>query len=52
MHPDKRTLLRVGIDIAMEDETRKAVDSLMGTKPEARFQFIQERAEFAKDLDI
>ncbi|MDF2374259.1 MAG: DNA topoisomerase IV subunit B [Rhizobiaceae bacterium] len=52
MHPDKRTLLRVGIDIAMEDATRKAVDNLMGTKPEARFQFIQERAEFAKDLDI
>jgi hypothetical protein len=24
----------------------------MGNKPEARFRFIQERAEFAKDLDI
>jgi topoisomerase-4 subunit B len=49
-----RTLLRV--DIA-EDEaslTGKVVDQLMGNKPEARFKFIQERAEFAKpdDLDI
>ena len=32
--------------------TTDAVDALMGTKPEARFRFIQERAEFAQDLDI
>ena len=49
-----RTLLRVEI---VEDErnlTTKVVDQLMGNKPEARFRFIQERAEFAKpdDLDI
>jgi len=25
---------------------------LMGSKPEARFRFIQERAAFARDLDI
>ena len=33
---------------------RTAVDELMGTKPEARFRFIQERAEFAATevLDI
>jgi topoisomerase-4 subunit B len=24
----------------------------MGSKPEARFRFIQDRAAFAKDLDI
>jgi topoisomerase-4 subunit B len=24
----------------------------MGSKPEARFRFIQERAAFARDLDI
>jgi topoisomerase-4 subunit B len=24
----------------------------MGTKPEARFRFIQERAEFVEELDI
>jgi len=49
-----RTLLRVEL---VEDErtlTTKVVDQLMGNKPEARFRFIQERAEFAKadELDI
>ena len=49
-----RTLLRVEI---VEDDraaTGKVVEQLMGNKPEARFQFIQERAEFAKpdELDI
>ena len=29
-----------------------AVNALMGSKPEARFRFIQDRAAFAKDLDI
>jgi topoisomerase-4 subunit B len=51
MDPKKRTLLRVDV-IEAEDATRAAVDSLMGTKPEARFRFIQERAEFAGELDI
>jgi len=50
MDPAKRTLLRVAI--AEGKETPAAVDSLMGNKPEARFRFIQERAEFARDLDI
>jgi len=48
-----RTLLRV--EVAEDDKsTGKLVDQLMGNKPEARFQFIQERAEFAKPdaLDI
>jgi topoisomerase IV subunit B len=48
-----RTLLRV--EIAEDDKsTSKLVDQLMGNKPEARFQFIQERAEFARaeELDI
>ena len=48
-----RTLLRVEI---AEDRgaTTKLVDQLMGTKPEARFRFIQERAAFAEPeaLDI
>ena len=52
MDPSKRTLLRVEIDEVTADDTRKTVDSLMGTKAEARFQFIQERAEFVEDLDI
>jgi topoisomerase-4 subunit B len=53
MDPRKRTLLRVDV---LDDEaaTKSAVDALMGTKPEARFRFIQERAEFAatEELDI
>ncbi len=52
MHPQKRTLLRVRIDDAAIEDTRNAVSNLMGTKAEARFQFIQERAEFVEDLDI
>ncbi len=53
MDPKKRTLLRVDV-IDAEKETREAVEALMGTRPEARFRFIQERAEFteADALDI
>ncbi|MDX8513406.1 DNA topoisomerase IV subunit B [Mesorhizobium captivum] len=53
MDPRKRTLLRVDVSEA-EAATKDAVDALMGTKPEARFRFIQERAEFAETdvLDI
>ncbi|MBN9059615.1 MAG: hypothetical protein J0H21_10570, partial [Rhizobiales bacterium] len=50
--PSKRTLLRVGIvdgEIAL---TQDVVEQLMGNKPEERFRFIQERAVFAKELDI
>ena len=32
--------------------SRAAVDALMGTRPELRFRFIQERAEFVQELDI
>ena len=54
MDPKKRTLLRVDVAEADEASTRSSVDTLMGTKPEARFRFIQERAEFAhtEELDI
>ena len=53
MDPRKRTLLRVDVIDAVA-ATKEAVDALMGTKPEARFRFIQERAEFAATevLDI
>ena len=54
MNPETRTLLRVELS---EDERKvvtRAVDQLMGNKPEARFRFIQDRAEFVAgtDLDI
>ena len=52
MDPARRTLLRVEVDEA--ESTQKSIDRLMGTKAEARFSFIQERAEFAADdlLDL
>jgi len=49
MDPKKRTLLRVEVPEYRENETRSTVDQLMGNKPEARFRFIQENAEFADD---
>jgi topoisomerase-4 subunit B len=44
MDPKRRTLLRV--DVAPEDRasTNTLVESLMGRRPELRFQFIQDRA--------
>jgi topoisomerase-4 subunit B len=44
-------LLRVEV-IDEQDATKEAIDALMGTKPELRFRFIQERAEFVEELDI
>jgi len=53
MDKKKRTLLRVEV-IDDAAATKSMVDALMGTKPEARFRFIQDRAEFAhtEELDI
>ncbi|MEM1376403.1 MAG: DNA topoisomerase IV subunit B [Pseudomonadota bacterium] len=50
MDPNKRSLLRVEIDEIDPASTRRAIGDIMGTKPEARFKFIQENAEFARDL--
>jgi len=52
MDPKKRLLLRVEIGAGDRSVLSEAVNALMGSKPEARFRFIQERAAFAKDLDI
>jgi topoisomerase-4 subunit B len=54
MDPRKRTLLRVMLLADDRKDTEKSVERLMGTKPEARFAFIQERAEFADEaaLDV
>ncbi len=51
MDMSKRTLLRVEI-VDKREIVTEAVNALMGSKPEARFRFIQEHAAFAKDLDI
>jgi len=54
MDPAKRTLLKVMLVADDRADTAKSVERLMGTKAEARFEFIQERAEFASDemLDV
>jgi topoisomerase-4 subunit B len=50
----KRTLLRVVLAEGERKPTASSVERLMGTKAEARFDFIQERAEFADEdmLDV
>jgi topoisomerase IV subunit B len=50
MDPTKRTLLRVAVVEGDSEATAEAVERLMGTKPEARFAFIQERAPKAVEL--
>jgi topoisomerase-4 subunit B len=54
MDPKERTLFRVVVPDLAADETRESVEQLMGNKPEARFKFIQERAQFAGEemLDV
>jgi topoisomerase-4 subunit B len=54
MDPSKRTLLRVVLAEKDLKPTAKAVERLMGNKAEARFDFIQENAEFASEalLDV
>ncbi|HEX5509770.1 MAG TPA: toprim domain-containing protein, partial [Pseudolabrys sp.] len=54
MDPRKRSLLRVVLVDSERKPTEKAVERLMGTKAEARFEFIQENAAFAKEelLDV
>src|SRR5271166_2985599 len=54
MDPKKRTLLRVVVLDDARKQTDGSVERLMGNKPEGRFEFIQERAEFADEemLDV
>ncbi|MEE9455033.1 MAG: DNA topoisomerase IV subunit B [Paracoccaceae bacterium] len=52
MHPGSRTLIRVTITDEVPGETADLVERLMGKKPEMRFQFIQENAQFVEALDL
>jgi topoisomerase IV subunit B len=54
MDPARRTLLRVVLLADDRDGTADSVERLMGTKAEARFAFITDKAEFASDdlLDV
>jgi topoisomerase-4 subunit B len=52
MDPARRTLLKV---VALPEERAKTgqlVESLMGRRPELRFQFIQERARTVEEVDV
>jgi topoisomerase-4 subunit B len=59
MDPGKRVLLKVDVPTTVDAEqrregmkTEKLVENLMGRKPEKRYEFIQENAKFARDLDV
>jgi len=54
MDPKKRTLLKVMLLAEDREGTADSVERLMGTKAEARFAFITEKAEFAAEelLDV
>ncbi len=63
MDPAQRTLLRVTLPAKADpaaiepsaDElarTRALVETLMGRRPELRFEYIQKNARFARDLDV
>ncbi|WP_230880613.1 DNA topoisomerase IV subunit B [Bombella sp. ESL0385] len=52
MSPTRRTLLRVTVPTEENLLTRNRIESLMGRKPELRFQFIQEQARSVELLDI
>jgi topoisomerase-4 subunit B len=53
MRPGHRTLLQVHIPADDSKDTENLFERLMGKKPELRFQFIQENAEFAREaIDV
>ena len=52
MNPKTRKLIRVSIDDEEGGETGDLVERLMGKKPELRFEYIQEKAQFVEELDV
>ncbi|MEO1720061.1 MAG: toprim domain-containing protein, partial [Pseudomonadota bacterium] len=52
MDPAKRLLLKVEIGEGERSDIGFAVNTLMGSKPEARFRFIQDRAAFAEEVVV
>ncbi len=56
MSPASRILLQVKLPDPDEKDhvrdTARLVEGLMGKKPEKRFQYIQENAQFVRDLDV
>ncbi|MCR4589431.1 MAG: DNA topoisomerase (ATP-hydrolyzing) subunit B [Lachnospiraceae bacterium] len=52
MDPEKRVLLRVGMDEEAESDVNLTFMTLMGDKVEPRRDFILENAKYVKNLDI
>jgi len=52
MDPAKRTLLKVVAAPEERAATADLVESLMGRRPELRFQFIQEHAKTVEEVDV
>ena len=52
MNPKNRVLLKVDVPMEEFGETADRVESLMGKRPELRFAFIQENAQYVEDLDV
>ncbi len=52
MNPLSRKLIRVTITEETPGETGDLVERLMGKRPEMRFQYIQENAQFVEELDV
>jgi topoisomerase IV subunit B len=52
MDPAKRTLLKVVSAPEERAATSELVESLMGRRPESRFQFIQDHAKLVEELDV
>ena len=52
MKVGKRILMQVGIADDSAKETADIVEQLMGKKPELRFQYIQENAQFVTGVDV
>ena len=52
MDPTSRKLIRVTVQEEIPGETSDLVERLMGKKPELRYQYIQENAQFVEELDV
>ena len=52
MNPETRKLIRVRIVDEVAGETGDLVERLMGKKPELRFEYIQQNAQFVEELDV
>jgi len=52
MNPETRTLARVRVTDEMREVADQLVETLMGKKPELRFQYIQDHAPFVDGVDV